>query len=867
MDAVKALRFGRFELQPRQRRVLRDGEPIPVGSRAFDVLLALAERRDRIVGKAELMDLVWPGLVVEENNLEVQVSSLRRLLGPNVIATVPGRGYRFTAELAAGDEEGSVPVDEAGSSRSIRSGGTSRPTGAGRDDAAVGAALIGRDALLAELCEMAMRDEARLVTLTGPGGSGKTRLALAATRALSPRVPDGVHVVLLAPVRDARHLMAAIAATLGLQEGGAESLEALVHGYLRHRRAMLLLDNLEHLPDAVPQIAALLDACPHVRVLATSRMLLHLHNEHELKVPPLALPVTDDADGLAASPAVALFAARAASLGLDILASTDDLRAAARICRRLDGLPLAIELACARLRVLAPRDLADRLQQSLPLLKGGAANVPDRQRTLRDTIAWSHDLLDMPARALFHRVGVFAGGWSLEAAEVLAEDGGGGVIDALDLLLDHNLVQRVPDIAGQSRYAMLETIREFALEQLAAAGDLALARDRHADFFVARAAADTPHLTTADRGPWLLRLRAETNNFRIALDWLLRERHEVGAGMALAASLTWLWYFEGLYREGCGWMREALALPGANRASTEAAAAVSGMARLTAFIGDMGEAHRLGADAITRWRVLSDRRGLAFALFYQGVPAMFCVGADQGATHLREARQCFSDLDDDWGVAMCIVYEGVVRAFYPGAENEALVLLDEGLARCRALGDEWAASTCSAYVGTVAMRRGDTATARRSFEHILGQARQTGDRFRIARTAYLMAELELIEGRDAHALAYFAESLGLAREQGRSGEIPQLLRAIGRALVGLSRHGEAASLLAAGARDGGARSTLPPEDRAAVAAATARCRRTLGEDAFDRVWQRDAVLPLERAVEAGLAAARAGAPAVSAAAS
>ncbi len=756
-----------------------------------------------------------------------------------------------------------VPVGEPGPAGAAGPGGVRSAPGASLGDAPpAAAALIGRDVLLADVCALAMRAELRLLTLTGPGGSGKTRLALSAARVLSPRIADGVHVVLLAPVRDARHLMAAIAASLGLQEGGAESLEALVQGYLRPRQALLLLDNLEHLPEAVPQVAGLLEACPRITVLATSRLLLHLRGEHEVKVPPLALPAGDDAPGLAASPAVALFAARAASLGRDVFASTADLQAAARICRRLDGLPLAIELAAARLRVLTPQALADRLQQSLPMLKGGAVDAPDRQKTLRDTIAWSHDLLDAPARSLFRRLGVFVGGWSLEGAEALAEGGDGDVVDALDLLIDHNLVQRLPDVAGQSRYAMLETIREFALEQLAAAGESSLARDRHAGFFVACAALGAPHLTSAGRLPWLLRLRAETNNFRLALDWLLRERRDASAGLALSASLTWLWYFEGLYREGRGWINEALALPGVDAASAGAAAALSGMARLTGFVGDMEQAHRLGAEAIARWRALGDPRGLGLALFYQGVPAMFRVGPDEGAALLREARQCFAGLDDDWGVAVCIVYEGVVRAFFPGAEDGALALLGEGLARCRDLGDEWAASTCSGYIGTVAMRRGDRVTARLSFDHILSLARQTGDRFRIARSAHLMAELELLEGRDAEALALLAESLELTREQGRSGEMPQLLRTIGRALVGLGRHVEAAGLLAAGARTGGPKSTLPPDDPAAVATATATCRQVLGDVAFDQTQQHAALLSFERGVEAGLAAARAAAPSV-----
>jgi len=707
--------------------------------------------------------------------------------------------------------------------------------------------LFGREELLRRLCRQMEAAGTRLLTLTGPGGSGKTRLALCAAEQLAPTMADGARVVLLAPVRDTLHMMSAVAGALGLQEAGATSLSALVHGYLRQRQVLLVLDNLEQLPEAGAEVAALLEACPRVKVLATSRILLHIGGEHELKVPPLALPAAEDGGDVAASPAVALFAARAVALGRDVLSSADDRRAAAQICRRLDGLPLAIELAAARLRALTPAALADRLRHSLPMLKGGAADAPQRQQTLRHTIAWSHDLLDPPARLLFRRLGVFAGGWSLEAADALLDDG--DALDALETLIDHNLALRAHDVDGQPRYAMLETIREYALEQLAAAGDTDLARARHAAFCIALAARGAPHLTSAGRLPWLLRLRADLNNFRLALDWLVRERREADGALTLAASLTWLWYFDGLYREGLGWMTEAMQLPGAQAPTPAAAAVLSGMARLASFSGEMADARRHAAQSIERWRALGDRRGLGFALFHQAIPACVIEGRGAAVAVLREARQCFDDVGDEWGVALTVVYEGVVRALQPGDEAQAQQVLDEGLARSQALGDEWAASTCSSYIGSVAQRRGDYATARRGFTHILRVARQTGDRFRLARSTHLLGELNLVEGRHAEALALMAEALALAQEQGRSADAPQLLRAIARALVGLGQHAPAATLFGAGSRAEGPRSTLPLEDAVSAAAATTACRAALGEEVFDSHWRVGAVLPTERAIQ------------------
>jgi tetratricopeptide (TPR) repeat protein len=329
----------------------------------------------------------------------------------------------------------------------------------------------------------------------------------------------------------------------------------------------------------------------------------------------------------------------------------------------------------------------------------------------------------------------------------------------------------------------------------------------------------------------------------------VRERRDAGGALALAASLTWLWYFDGLYREGLGWMNEAMQLPGARAPTPAAAAVLSGMARLAGFSGEMALAHQQAAQSIERWRALGDRRGLGFALFHQALPALVTEGRDAAVSVLHEARQCFSDVADAWGVALATVYEGVVRSFHPGDEAAAERVLKEGLVRSQALGDEWAASTCTAYLGSVALRRGDYATARRGFTHILGVARQTGDRFRTARSAHLLGELDLIEGRHAEALAQMAEALTLAQEQGRMADAPQLLRGIARALVGLAQHAQAATLFGASARSDGPRSTLPPEDAASAAAAHAACRTALGEDLFDSHWQAGAVLPNERAIQ------------------
>lgn len=509
-------------------------------------------------------------------------------------------------------------------------------------------------------------------------------LPLQSATALEPHAA-GDHdatTVMLAAVRDPAHVMAALAAALGLQESGAVPVAELVRNYLKDRELLLTLDNLEHLPGLAPQLSALLQQAPQVTLLLTSRTPTRLREEQVLQVPPLALPNTDTPEAWRASPAVALFVERARAQGRDVLARPDDLRAAAAICRRLDGLPLAIELAAARLRVLTPQALAARLQHSLPLLTGGATDAPERHQTLRGTIAWSYALLDPPTQRLFRRLGACVGGWSLEAAEALDDDAV-GVIDRLESLIDHSLVQRLDDLEGAPRYAMLETLREFALEALAGSGEADALRQRHAQHFQHLALAAAPHVTSAARGPWLARLRAEQNNLRAALQWLVHERADPAAALPLVAALAWPWYFQGLYQEGRAWTAAALALAAGNQiagavatqmAPTQAetawptapgqaaalpaaaprveapqsaalqaarAAALSGAARLAAYSGDTAAALRHAEESLALWRPLNEPRGLAFALFHRGIAGVVAMQLHGARTALAEALDIF----------------------------------------------------------------------------------------------------------------------------------------------------------------------------------------------------------------------------------
>ena len=468
------LRFGSARLDVERRQLLIDGRPAKLGARAFDVLLALVERRDRAVGKNELFELVWPDVVVEENNLQVHISALRKLLGPQTIATIPGRGYRFMAEL---DTSAHDSMAFANPPPPVTSAASATPTNLSPPHEL----LYGRDDDARAVGEL-LRTHTQ-VSIVGASGIGKTRLALAVANAQHERFPDGVWWVELAALSDGALVAGAIARALGVRVGDERPVLETVIALLRKHTALLVLDNCEHLLDAAAECArALLRSVPALRILVTSQEALHTAEEQVYRLG--SLPVAGTLDAPAA--AVELFVARARAADPRLQLTAANVSAITEICRRLDGMPLAIELAAARARLLGLEGLRARLDERFHILTGGTRAVLRRHQTLRAAIEWSYGLLTPDEQTVFRRLGAFVGGFTLELAQDVAADeqiDRWAVLDLLGHLVDKSLV--IADGDDLPRYRLLETVRAFALEKLAAAGETPALLRRHAEALLA----------------------------------------------------------------------------------------------------------------------------------------------------------------------------------------------------------------------------------------------------------------------------------------------------------------------------------------------------------------------------------------------
>jgi predicted ATPase/class 3 adenylate cyclase len=646
--------------------------------------------------------------------------------------------------------------------------------------------FVGRQEELGALREQLTSRGVRLVTLTGTGGSGKTRLALRTAESVLEPFKDGVFVVDLAPLAEPALVPPAVAEVLRVPSSAGRSLLDSLATYLAGKQLLLVLDNFEHVVPAAADVAALLAAAPELTVLVTSRVPLRIQGEHEFRVTPLPLPPADVATGqLMSSPAVQLFVERAREIrsGFEL----DDATSApvVEICRRLDGLPLAIELAAARTRMLRPAALLERLDDRLRLLTAGAADVPERQRTLRSAIAWSYDLLEERERVLLRGLGAFRGGCSLDAAErVLGDD----AFDSLSILDEHSLVVTRWNELGEPRFELLETIAEFARERLAESGEGDEIARRHAHYFADLAEAAEPSLYSDDRGPWMLRLGEDRDNIRAALQWSI-DHDEARVGLRILSPI-WLWWWTS-FVEGWAWADRVLALPSAAAPSRERAGALFVAEICAAGAGDLIATRRYTEEAVALSRTLGDDRRLALAqaLGAGALGGLLADGTfDVGGSPARVRALCDEAVEigartgDPWVAAWAKMASGLV-VLLAGDSTPTPAWASEAMAEFDALGDSWSRASASMSLAFALVQLGELERAEQALDGSVQALVDVGDLKMAGGCLLAHGLVARFAGRADDAERHYREALELCVKTGDPANAPVCLEGIAASLA------------------------------------------------------------------------------------
>lgn len=754
--------------------------------------------------------------------------------------------------------------------------------------------LIGREHEMVSLGQLLRRDDVHLVTLTGPGGAGKTSLAIQAASKLRDVFVDGICFVSLAPINDPMLVIPTIARAFGIRDGLGQSIPIRLAEVLLRKRVLLLLDNFEQIVGAASHIADLLTSCPQLKLLVTSREVLHVRAEHEFAVSPLALPDLAHLPGLAALayvPSVELFLQRAQAARPEFQLTSTNARAVAEICVRLDGLPLAIELAAARMKLLSPQVLLVRLSQRLAILTGGAKDLPTRQQTLRNTIQWSYQLLPFEEQRLFRWLSVFVNGCTLQAAEDVCE-GSGQVLDGVASLIDKSLLQRVEQTGEENeepRLQMLETIREYGLEVLSINGEGKIARQAHANYFLSLVEEAEPALKGPLLVTWLERLEREHDNLRAALQSVV-EIGKTEMALRFGIALERFWVVRGHRNEGLAFLERALE-GSAGVAMDVRAKALLATARLAFIQSNYDQGEALAQESLSLFRKLGDRRGIALSLDRLGMAAWRRGDFPAARVLLEEDLPLFKEVDDKDRVAWSLFTLGLLnnkqgeysRAYAMFEESLALFralgnkrgiaasltqlagtlfvsqgdqamiypLLKEGLSLDQEVGDKEGMAVASLLLGWVALKQGDVVTARSRVEESLVLYREMEHREGMAEALSLLGKVEATLGDYAFARTLYQDSLAMAQEIGDKELIASGLEGLASVAAVQGEQAWATRLWGcAEALREAIGAPLQPVERADYDHAVAAVRIDLGEETFALTWAEGRTMRAEQVLAA-----------------